>query len=160
MTNQTYTPPETQEKLILSWIKRTRESQFAHYECQRKYEKRHLWLGVPSMIMTTLSGASVVKLLQQNAQDWIKFLAISLALCATLLTALQTFLNNEGKARLHQEAGARYGSLRRKLELLYAEKKYNSNEMSKLEKEISILAIRSPGVSVDDFQKAKKSMYI
>lgn len=154
----TYVPPKNPEELILSWIKRARESQFTHYECQKKYETRHLWLGIPAMIMTTLSGASVFKSLQQSELEWIKYFAMALALAAATLTALQTFLNNEGKARLHQEAGARYGSIRRKLEAMNAHNNYDIIGMSEIENELSDLAIRSPGVSVRDFENTKKHL--
>ncbi|WP_421295699.1 SLATT domain-containing protein [Aeromonas sp. 604534] len=156
--NGTYVPPKNPEELILSWIKRARESQFTHYECQKKYEARHLWLGIPAIIMTTLSGASIFKSLQQSELEWIKYIAMILALVATILTALQTFLNNEGRAKLHQEAGARYGSIRRCLESMNAHGNYDITEMREIEKELSDLAIRSPAVSVRDFEKTKKHL--
>lgn len=154
-----YLPPQNPEALVLGWIKRARESQFSHYECQKRYEKNHLWIGIPSIALTAITGASVFVSFQQSTEVWIKYCAVTLALIATALTALQTFLNNGEKAKLHKEAGNRYGIVRRKLEILYATKSYTTQDIQKLEEELSNAATSSPVISSADFNKTKRVLY-
>jgi hypothetical protein len=56
--SEQYIPPKDQKELVLSWLRRARESQMAHYEMADRLSKKVKWLGVPVIILTVLVGAS------------------------------------------------------------------------------------------------------
>ncbi|MFC7339222.1 SLATT domain-containing protein [Haloferula chungangensis] len=106
------------ELLAKDWFRRCRESQMAHYEYGSLLESRHLWLGIPAVLLSTIVGTAVFASWESNAGgDALRILFGLLSMLAAAVAALQTFLNMSDRAAKHKAAGAAYGAIRRELEL-------------------------------------------
>jgi hypothetical protein len=96
--------------------------QIGHYEAGRTFEKRHFWLGVPAVVISTIVGTAVFASLAEFAQDesllWMKIVVGLLSVIAAVLVSLQTFLRYSEQAESHKTAGAKYAHLKHRLELL------------------------------------------
>lgn len=75
-----------------------------HFEAARAWGNLHLWLGIPAAVLAAIASGSAF------AQDVV--IAGSLALLASVLTAISTFLNPSEKSQMHHQAGVKHNSLR------------------------------------------------
>ena len=57
----------TPTELIEQWRFRNHRVQLAHYECARRFEHLHLWLGLPAIALSTLVGTTVFSSLEKTA---------------------------------------------------------------------------------------------
>lgn len=152
MTHPTasYQPPNTPEDLVLAWIRRARESQFAHYVQATRFRRGSAWLGIPVIIITAAVGTTVFSSIANDVGSPAAKLAIGLAsVLATVLSSLQTFMKLSEKSELHRSFGARYGSVRRKLEQIYAQRasqQITHQVLSDLNEELSEMAEEAPDV--------------
>jgi hypothetical protein len=107
------------EKLVAGWFERAREHQLTHDECGSRLTRWHYLLGAPIIILTTSVAAAIFYSLgRAEVSDPIK-MGIGIASgAAALLACLQTFLGLSQRADQHRTACARYGALRRALEIL------------------------------------------
>jgi len=55
-------------ELILHWRFRIHRMQLSHYETARVFGHRHLWLGLPVIVLSTIVGTSVFATIQKSAQ--------------------------------------------------------------------------------------------
>jgi hypothetical protein len=82
--------------LILHWHFRVRRVQFGHYNAARLFSSRHLWLGLPAIILSTAVGTTVFASLQKSVDTtdvaWLRILVGLVSVAAALLVSLQTFL--------------------------------------------------------------------
>jgi hypothetical protein len=92
-----------------------------HYEMATALEARSRWLGVPVIVISGLVGTSVFA---SVAADVIpvqaKLLVGALSVLAAVLSSLQTFFKFAERAEKHKTFGARFGAIRRELEVLHA----------------------------------------
>lgn len=112
--------PQSKEVELLAkdWFRRCRESQMAHYEYGSLLETRHLWLGIPAVLLSTIVGTAVFASWESNTGgSSLRILFGLLSMLAAAVAALQTFLNMSDRAAKHKAAGAAYGAIRRELEL-------------------------------------------
>ncbi len=116
-----YEPPKTDSDLLLAWLRRARESQFAHYAFADKLAWKGQTLGVPVILLTTLVGASALSsVAAEVVPTYAKVIVGALSLLAAVLSGLQTFFKYAERADKHRVFGARYGALRRELEQLHS----------------------------------------
>lgn len=106
------------EEIIAHWRFRVHRMQLAHYETARKFEARHLWLGLPAIAFSTLVGTTVFASLSRNTDLSLQILTGLLSVTAAVLTALQTFLKYSELSEKHRAAGAKYANLKHRIELL------------------------------------------
>lgn len=92
--------------------------QLAHYECARKFERFHLWLGLPAIVLSTFVGTAVFSSLEKSADIRLQIGVGLLSVVAAVLTGLQTFLRYAELAEKHRLAGARFANLKHRIELL------------------------------------------
>jgi hypothetical protein len=104
------------EALLLRWIKRSRESSFAHYTAESKYSKLHYLIGIPAATFAAIVGTSVFASLETNVDIRIKIALGAISIIAAILTGLQTFLRYPEKAERHRKTAVDYGSIRREIE--------------------------------------------
>ncbi|MDH4321474.1 MAG: SLATT domain-containing protein [Desulfobulbaceae bacterium] len=145
----TFTPEI--EKLATDWFRRCRESQMVHYEYGSLLERRHLYFGIPAIVLSTIVGTAVFSSFESSANnEWLRVVFGMLSMLAASITALQTFLNLSDRAAKHKSAGANYGAIRRELELLKTMPPHTEDGISKLLENIKIkmddLAESSPGI--------------
>lgn len=105
-------------ELIEQWRFRNHRVQLAHYECARRFERLHLWLGLPAIALSTLVGTTVFSSLDKTADVRLQIAVGLLSVTAAVLTGLQTFLRYSELAERHRIAGAKFANLKHRIELL------------------------------------------
>jgi hypothetical protein len=107
-----------QLQLLTDWFRRTRESQMVHNRCANHFSRLHLWLGIPSVALSTIVGTAVFASLERATSADVRIGVGLLSVLAAVFAGLQTFLGYAERANRHRAAGAGYGALRRSLEML------------------------------------------
>ena len=79
--------------LIDQWRRGMRISHRAHFEAAKYYERLHLTIGIPTVIISALLGTTVFANLQYSDVNWVKFLLAVLSVTMIALSSLQTFLS-------------------------------------------------------------------
>ncbi len=156
-----YIPPRNPEELVLAWIRRSRESQMAHYEMANIFARRDKWLGVPVILITSAVGTSVfASLAASTVEPWQKIVIGMLSVFAAVLSSLQTFFRYSELSEKHKMAAARFGAVRRKLETIFAghTEESESHYIGTLREELDKLAAESPHVPVRVFEVVQKHM--
>ena len=116
-----YEPAKTDADLLITWLRRARESQFAHYAAADDLSLKGHALGVPVILLTTIVGASAfASVAAEVVPTYAKLLVGAFSVLAAVLSGLQTFFKFSERADKHRVFGARYGALRRELEQLHA----------------------------------------
>jgi hypothetical protein len=156
-----YEPPEDDQDLVLTWIRRARESQMSHYEMANILSARDRWLGVPVISIAAVVGTSVfASLTVQAVAPPIRIALGLLSVLAAVLAAMQTFFRFAQRAEKHRAAGARYGATRRKLEAIYAgdSRSREGNYLSTIREELDRLADISPHVPPGVFNRTRQAI--
>lgn len=113
----------TPTELILHWRFRVHRMQLAHYQSARVLEKRHLWLGLPAIALSTIVGTTVFASLKQTAEQstipWLQIAIGLLSVVSAVLVSLQTFLRYAELTEKHRMAGARFANLKHEIELIF-----------------------------------------
>ena len=104
--------------LATDWYRRVRESQCAHYECGKMYDRLNRLVGIPTIILSATVATTVFATFDHSATGRMRLILGSLSVAATVLASLQTFMTFAERADRHRLAGSKYGSIRRDLELL------------------------------------------
>jgi hypothetical protein len=111
------------EVLYDSWYRRVAAAEHGHRVMADRMRRRHLLLGIPVVILTTLIGTSAFAAISKAQGDTIKdvgfdpdkvlFLVGTISVLAAVLSSLQTFLRYATRAEGHRIAALRYETLRR-----------------------------------------------
>jgi hypothetical protein len=158
-----YLPPETEIDLVLAWIRRTRESQLSHYALANSLAHYDKWLGIPVIIIAAIIGSSVFSSIDAGTiPTWAKLIIGFLSVVAGILSSLQTFFKFSERSEKHQLAATRYGSIRRKLEAVYAQNdtQIDENYLNELRESLDNLARESPHVPVGVFKKIQENDFL
>ena len=107
-------------KILLEWKFRLNKAQIGHYISTERYLRGHYILGVPLVAASAFVSAALFLDLNQASQ-LLKSMVIILSLSTTTLASLQTFLRFGEKSELHRAKAARYGAVRRRVELFLAQ---------------------------------------
>ncbi|MCD4486913.1 SLATT domain-containing protein [Chromobacterium vaccinii] len=159
MSENKYTPPQTPEELVLTWIKRVRESQFSHHHCVEFYKVVHFAIGVPATILTAIVGTSIFKVATSSPNSSPSYLIISLSILAAILSGLQTFLNVQAKINAHKIAADKFSEIRRDLEEAYATSQINATLISAAKTKYNNATQNAPDVSSSVFSKITTILY-
>jgi len=89
----------------------------AHYRAAEIFAKRHRSIGIPSVIASTVVATSVFSTLSESVDVRLRIATGFIALLAAILAALQAFLSFGERAEKHRAAGARYGKIRRDIDI-------------------------------------------
>ncbi|MEW6246599.1 MAG: SLATT domain-containing protein [Nitrospirota bacterium] len=81
----------------------------SHFEAGRAWGNVHLGLGIPTVVIAAITSASAFK------EEIVA--AGVLAIAASVLSAIPTFLNPSKRSQLHHQAGAKYNSLRNRIRM-------------------------------------------
>lgn len=144
-----YTPDI--DKLATDWFRRCRESQMVHYEYGSVLDRKNVLLGIPAVLLATIVGAAVFgEWSDSETSSLPKIIFGMLSIASAAFSALQTFLNFSDRAAKHKTAGACYGAIRRRLELLKTMPPETPDEirvaLQEIKQEMDELAATSPGV--------------
>jgi hypothetical protein len=100
-----------------------------HYLAAARKARWNYVLGVPSVAISAIVGASIFSTLESNPQVGWKIAAGLLSLAVAVFGSLQTFFRFADSAERHLDAGRKYSALRRRLELLQL--KYRDSDKAK-----------------------------
>lgn len=111
---------EEQMKLLSEWQKRIRKSQKAHYKDAERLKKNKLYLGIPTVILTSLVSVGVFTSISESQHSG--FIEVNpllvglISVIATVLASLQTFLNYSENKEKHLNAARRLSSLKKEVQ--------------------------------------------
>jgi hypothetical protein len=153
-------------ELIGHWRLRVHRMQLAHYDSEALFSRRHLWLGLPVILLSTIVGTSVFSTLQKTAQTPegvnLRILVGMLSVAAAALAGLQTFLRYAERAEKHRVAGARFASLKTKIELVSCLPPTKPDELEKalsqIQKSWTELSEETPAIPPRIWRKVESRM--
>ncbi len=150
--------PQNSKELLEKWMKRLRESQFAHYEAAKSLGQSNYALGLPAVILSTLVGTSIFASLGETVTPSLQISVGIISVLAATLSAVQTFLGFSERAAKQRSIASRYGAARRRIEELLALSGASipSEEISKLRIEIESISEEAPNVSDKIWERVNK----
>jgi hypothetical protein len=116
---------EKKYKMILDWMRKIHQMEYAHRYQSIFYVKADKWLGISAFVITTLVAFSyrfppVDPALFQKIPLFLKqsFFVPIASTIAAILTGLVTFLKPSEKSETHKKTASNYEKLRHRIELL------------------------------------------
>jgi hypothetical protein len=103
--------------LLEDWHFRVTRAQFGHQLSADQTRSRHLLLGVPVVIFTTVVGTAAFAAINQDTNDFWKVAAGTISIVAAVLASMQTFFGFGELSDRHRAAATRYANTRRSIEL-------------------------------------------
>lgn len=135
----------------------------SHYLAAKRSGRKHAWLGVPVVVISTVVGSTIFASITENpAVGWKIFTGL-LSISAAVLAALQTFFKFSELSEKHRISAAGYASLKRRLDSIQlrfagADGKRDEyiNTMESIVSDIDQLEAESPDVPDDLYDVAVK----
>ena len=158
MTKQKPTARSTTslKQLLADWHRRTRESQFAHYEAVKPLVRANTALGVIAVTLSTFVGTSLFATLEAQSVPEFRLFIGFVSVLAAVLSSLQTFLRYSERAEKHRGAAARFGSLRREIEFLQASgAPYDKERIESLREKMDSISSEAPEISGRVWQRTE-----
>lgn len=144
-----------QKTLLEEWYRRIAVTQVAHYYSADHFGAKKYWLGVPTVILTTMVGTSVFAAMQKQPEPWMQILVGLASVAAALLASLQTFLGYAERAEKHRVAGAKYGALGREIEQIRSSNAEAAPDiLADLRRRLDGLSVESPNNPLKIYRKA------
>ena len=103
-------------RLLENWHLAIRICHKAHIKAAAGLIRSNRRFGVPVVILSTVTGATVFATLESSPDTRIRILVGLISVTAGVLAGLQTFLGHADRADTHRVAAQRYGSVRREIE--------------------------------------------
>lgn len=113
--------PEESRELIRGWLIHARKSWKKHEEAARQLEAQYRYVGIASLILSAVVGASIFSSLEIAFEPWGRLIAGVLSIVASVLTSLITFQRYEERTEKHRAASVMYKAVLRKLEEFHEE---------------------------------------
>ena len=109
------------ERLLDEWHKRAYAAQSAYYWMAERLRRRNLYLGIPTVILASVTGTTLFAEIGQGQVSLVvRLVAATVSLVAAVLAGLQTFLRPAQAAAEHGFAGDWFAAIRRDIEQLQA----------------------------------------
>lgn len=118
MIDQPLTAVEREQviRILDKWMTRCRVALWSYNEAATQANTAEKRMGVPATVFSAIVATGVFATIQSNpALGW-RIATGIVALLASVLTALQTFLRPAERAEQYREAARNYGQVRRKIE--------------------------------------------
>lgn len=149
--------------LLRHWRFRVHRVQTGHYEVGRRYDRLHLLLGIPAIIVSAIVGTAVFASLAAEKQYVVVTILVGLlSVVAAVLASLQTFLKYSELAERHKLAGARFADLKHKIELISV---FQSQDVDVLKSQLADVEERwetvreeSPNIPAKIWSRIEKTM--
>ena len=130
--------------LIIDWKLHAERAQHGHYKAGLFYERFFLFLGIPVIVLSAVTGGSEVLGIIDTQLGGI------ISLCIAILAGLQTFLKFSQRSERHRSAGAHYGGVKRTLEetlVILTEDSGNAKaKVHKIKQQLDSLANECPEI--------------
>jgi hypothetical protein len=108
--------PQSADELLRGWLLHCHKARDRHETSAREFDTWRYRLGVPVVALGAVVGTAVFASLGQRPEPWITIATGIVAVAATVLAALQTFLDYPGRADRHRAAAVRYKGFIRAIE--------------------------------------------
>ncbi|WP_282112676.1 SLATT domain-containing protein [Maribacter stanieri] len=152
-----------QRLMILDWMRKVHQLEYAHRYESIKWSNRHLWIGYPAFIISLLIAFSFrfpwETIINDYGTHWYTnhsfYIAFFTSIVA-LLTGYQTFVRPNEKAVTHKNTGQHHEKIRHQLEYILTselDKKTRNKKLEAIRKEWE--SIDSINVSYDNFKEGK-----
>nr|WP_283164265.1 SLATT domain-containing protein [Shewanella corallii] len=106
---------------VLERIKRNSQlSAYAHFGAAERMSNLHLWLGIPTAVISVGLGSVLMADLKETIPDVVKWVAGVLSLVAALLSTLQTIFNPKVGKSKHREIANNYLAINKNSEIAIA----------------------------------------
>lgn len=132
------------KQFLTDYIDRLEELKWVHSRASEHYERNNLYLTLPSIILTSVSG--IISLISSSDQTSANF-KYSAAICvgvisssSSLFQAVSSTLQFNTKSELHRDVADRYGKIITKIKFEFID---HSNEDFMLELENQILEVQN-----------------
>jgi len=137
--------------LLETWYKRAEACHRCHYLASHRYSRYNYMIGIPTILFTTIVGTSVFASLSTDSRSVVATVIIGfVSIMAAILSSLQTFLGFSERSDRHRDAGIKYGTIGRKMELFLNEFAIpTGQEAVALKKELDEIAAASPKIPLD-----------
>jgi hypothetical protein len=112
-------PSQMAPEDVYRWRQSVKHIQDCHYEAAASLRWYHYATGIPLVVLSVIAGSNLVseaKLLE-GFGPYVTLITSALSVMVTVLAAVQTFLEYEKRSELHYKAGAKYGAIKREIEL-------------------------------------------
>lgn len=152
--------PEEARELIRGWLVHARKEWKKHGEAARRLESQYRKVGIASVILSAIVGASLFGSLEVAYEPWGRIVAGMLSIAASVLSSLLTFQKYEERTEKHRKASAEHKGALRTLEHLHASLKASTpdqNTIVKLESQFLELEKFAPVVPESINQAVEQS---
>ena len=133
-----------------------------HYAAAKQCERRNLWLGAPTFLLSALIGTSVFSTLAADPATWAKILVGLTSMLVAILAALQTFLRFSERAEKHRISGANFAALHKKIDQLLVvppiDEKTLNEAMTSIRSRWDSLSEESPTIPGRHWDKIKRDL--
>ena len=136
----------------------------AHYRAAVLAEARNKQIGLPNVAISAVVATSIFSTLSESVDVRWRIATGVIALVAAILAALQAFLKYGDEAEKHKASGAKYGDVRRKIDLFQLEfsgaqqtdRDAALQGLKEIADELNSLDTDSPTLTDNVYNKAKK----
>ena len=104
------------KKIIEQWYNGICIFHISHHVAASYYARMHLLFGLSVVTLTSVVGTTIF--LSDSYTKKVGVIVGLLSVLATILSSLQTFLNYSDLSSQHKNAAAKFGSLRRELDVM------------------------------------------
>ncbi|WP_324023649.1 SLATT domain-containing protein [Maribacter sp. BPC-D8] len=131
---------ESQKKMLLDWMRKVHQLEYAHRFESIKWVKVHRWIGYGAFVLSIIIAFSFrfpevdIKTFD-NLPFFLKqnfFVAFASTVVA-LLTGFQTFLKPNEKAEQHKNTGSNYEKIRHRIEFILTTKFTESERKNRID---------------------------
>ena len=117
-------------------------SRYRHFFEANRHSYLNCWIGGPVVLINIALGSTFFALIDKDIPEIAKWAAAGFALCAALLSGIQTFFNFSKMFEGHRKLGNRYLEIVRELEKINAYFKDGVINDDEFHKEIDSIYIR------------------
>ena len=135
-----------------------------HFNAADRKQRYHVRMGITAIVLNIILGSVALKLLGDSVPEIAKWASALLALVASILVALQTFLKSQKAIEAHRSIAGRYLSVAKRCSRLIAYCEDETFTLSTLREELEKLSEISDQINADaqpvptsrgDYKKAK-----
>jgi len=105
---------EKQKKTLMKWRARFKRVQLANNYTANSFKKCHVFVGLSLILFTTITSVLTFANLCENYE----LVPVITGVLATILAAVQTFMNFSEQADVHRNVARRYGELKKEIEYI------------------------------------------
>jgi hypothetical protein len=102
------------------WALGLRIGHRAHFEAAKHYERLHLTIGIPTVVISALMGTTVFANFEYSSHPGIKMTLAMLSVLMIVFSSLQAFFRYAERSERYRTAAIQLGEVRRELEELLA----------------------------------------